>query len=166
MLGEWTGSLTGGSGDTKLRCDSIQSHLGTYSKQGPLGLQGSLPTQLTKVAATSRLPLGLLLLGRAEERSQAAHRRPGASASRSPSRSCLCGDSRAPHCDRELINQEPGRQPLDLYWVSEGWSSSNGGLVGSRGLRQRRKVLELGERELSNIPIVSVPAKDGHTVGA
>lgn len=33
-----------------------------------------------KVEATSRLPLGLLLLGRAKEHSQAARRRPEASA--------------------------------------------------------------------------------------
>ena len=69
-----------------------------------------------KVAATSRLPLGLLLLGRAEEHSQAAHRRPGTSAFRSPSRSCLYGDSRGSHCAREFINQEPDRQPLNLFW--------------------------------------------------
>lgn len=82
---------------------------------------------------------------------------------RDPARSCLCGDSRGSHCAGELISQEAGRQPLNLLWGPEGWSScwkscGEQGVLGGEGR-------DFGESELSNVPIVSVPAKDRHTVG-
>lgn len=71
-----------------------------------------------KLAATSRLPLGLLLLGRAEEHSQAVRRRPAASASGTLLEAASVGTPEDP-----TVPEKPGRQPPDLLWGPAGWSS-------------------------------------------